>query len=566
MSRIFGVSSAVALSALLSLAGCSPARSNPTTTPAPVQEPEDLGERPEVFEQPVIKPRRDILGATRYDLPVEANSWVEAELDYLVNERSAVIGRWIERGSPYQGFIKRELKTAGVPTDLYHLAMIESGMLPTARSRAGAVGFWQFMPTTGRQMGLRVDDVVDERMDPVRSTRAAARHLRSLHGIYKDWALAAAAYNAGSGRVSRSMQKFGARDFWALAEQGDLAQETRQYVPRLYAMTVIGRDPSRFGLPTPAGGGSFAYDSIHVDYATPLEELSKISDVPREQLQKLNPHLVQGTTPSGYWVWVPSGKGVAMQRAYLASDFRKFQGLGTYTVRNGDNLGLLASLSGVAATRIRELNPGVEFEPLQIGETLKLPFEVAQQLAARSEEKAEKIRVAANPEKKASESREKADPKEKSDAGKKSGSKAGADAKEKKDPSDRDSRVREASNDRKSAASDDGDEGAQVHEVKGGETLWVIARRYDVPVERLQKLNDLSGSMIRPGQKLRIPVAVAAAKTAREEERREHVVEDGETLWGIARKYDTSVEAIKEANQLGERPIVPAQKLLIPRR
>src|SRR5690606_28423757 len=113
--------------------------------------------------------------------------------------------------------------------DLYHLAMIESGFVPTARSRVGAVGLWQFMPATGRAMGLRIDGDVDERMDPVRSTRAAARHLRDLYRSMGSWSLAAAAYNAGPGRINRGLRQYSATDFWQLAERGDLAEETRHY-------------------------------------------------------------------------------------------------------------------------------------------------------------------------------------------------------------------------------------------------------------------------------------------------------------------------------------------------
>ncbi len=445
----------IAVAALVSLSACA-GRPTPAGAPAPydfpVREPGLLGEPTEFFEVEVTAPKRDILGTAAYDLPVEANSWVEAELDFLVNERSAVIGRWIERGDLYQGFIKQELQTAGVPTDLYHLALIESGALPTVRSRAGAVGFWQFMPATARQSGLRVDDAVDERMDPVRSTRAAARHLRHLHRSFGDWALAAAAYNAGSGRISRGLQKFGATDFWTLAERGDLAEETKRYVPRLYAMTVIGRDRTRFGFAPPPIVPDFAYDSIQVEYATPLDELTKISRVSRDQLERLNPHLVRGITPEGgYWVWIPAGEGIAMQRAYLASDFRKFRGLGTYAVRAGDNLGKLSDLSGLSMSKIRELNPKVRFDPLQIGEELKLPFQVARELASRGE-----TRVAAAEEKPAKEE--------------------GSGAKTEK-------RAQRA------AEADDGDVGAETHTVTTGETLWEIARRYDVAVERLQAAN-----------------------------------------------------------------------------
>lgn len=517
----------LAFAALLcGLSACVPNRPTVAEPPAPVwqPEPEELGEGPQIVEERVAAPQRDILGDVQYDLPVEANSWVEAELDFLVNERRDVIARWIERGDFYESFVKEELGRQAIPTDLYHLAMIESGFVPTARSRVGAVGMWQFMPATGRAMGLRVDGEVDERMDPVRSTRAAARHLRDLHRSMGNWALAAAAYNAGPGRINRGLRQTSAGNFWELAERGDLAEETKHYVPRLYAMTVIARDRDRFGFGA-GGARTFTFDSIHVEYATPLRELARMGDVTFEELSGLNPHLVRGVTPAGgYWVWVPASRGPELQRAYLASDFRKERGYGTYAVRRGDYLGRIAERSGVGARRIRELNPRVEFDPLQIGVKLRLPYAAAEKLT----------KLADTPEA--------AEPAE---------TKVAAKAE-----TPRESSTSSGSRTKESNAS-----GGRTHEVRSGETLWEIARENGVSVESLQKANGLEGATIRPGMELKIP---AAAGAPAEPELAEHVVKGGETLWGIARKYGSSVEAIQKANELGARPIRPGQKLSIP--
>jgi membrane-bound lytic murein transglycosylase D len=511
------------------LAGCVPNRPVAPAAPAPVwqPEPEELGDGPEIVEERVTAPKRDILGSVSYDLPVEANSWVEAELDFLVEQRRDVIARWIERGDFYEAFVKEELRAQGVPTDLFHLAMIESGFLPTARSRVGAVGMWQFMPATGRAMGLRIDGEVDERMDPIRSTRAAAKHLRDLKRSMGTWALAAAAYNAGPGRINRGLRETSAENFWQLAERGDLAEETKHYVPRLYAMTVIARGRDRFGFAA-ASSPSFAFDSIHVEYATPLQELARMGDVSINELTSLNPHLVGGVAPSGgYWVWVPVNEGPGLQRAYLASDFRKERGYGTYVVRRGDYLGRIAERSGVGSRRIRELNPRVEFDPLQIGVKLRLPYAAAEKLTKRAEEPEAEApaepRVAA-----------KAEPAPERNA---------------------------ASASTKTESSASRAPAARTHEVRSGETLWEIARKNDVSVEALQQANGLDGATIRPGMELRIPAAEGEPAAP---ELAEHVVKGGETLWGIARKYGSSVEAIQKANELGERPIRPGQKLAIP--
>ncbi len=248
---------------LLLLAACSPGASRaPATAPAPVAAapvvaPDTVDSGPELEAEELKDASSTLLGSVRYDMPMEANTWVATELDFLVRQRKAVVGRWLERAEPYQEFVKGVFAGYGLPTDMHHLAMVESGFIPTARSHAGAVGLWQFMPATGRGMGLRIDDLVDERMDPVRSTHAAAKHLRDLHRTFGgDWSLAAAAYNAGTGRISRGMQGIGAKNFWELAVWGTLAQETRQYVPRLYAVTIIARDRERFGFTRAAGAGA----------------------------------------------------------------------------------------------------------------------------------------------------------------------------------------------------------------------------------------------------------------------------------------------------------------------
>lgn len=456
-----------------------------------------IGEGPELIEQEAPAEVTGVLGNAVYDLPVEANSWVEAEVNFLSRERPHVIQRWLERGDLYEEFVTAVLADQGLPADLRSLAMIESGYLPTARSHAGAVGIWQFMAATARQAGLRVEDEVDERMDPVRSTRAAARHLGWLHRSLGDWALAAAAYNAGSGRISRGMQATGATTFWELAVRGDLADETKHYVPRLYAMTIIAKDRERFGLPgRPAGVQGFAFDSIEVDLATPLGVLAASGAIPLARLAELNPHLIAGRTPSGrYWVWTPPGTGAEVQAAFSASAFRAGGGMKLYRARKGDQLGKVAERAGVSVEEILDLNAGVDWEKLVTGQQLVVPAGAAARIAAASEA-------------------------------------------------------------RRPAAVESGRNTKDLHTVAYGETLWKIADRYSVDVESLQRENELSGSRIMPGQRLKIPGAAVAAV--------QYTVKNGDTLWAIARAHGCSVAALRGHNALGSAPIQPGQQLVIP--
>jgi membrane-bound lytic murein transglycosylase D len=528
---------------LLSVGACAPSTRGVPHAPVPTlaAEAEELGAGPEIDEEEVRSAGRDLLGGVAYDLPLEANTWVEAELDFLVGQRAAVIGRWLERGDFYEPFIKTVLANEGLPTDLYHLAMIESGFVPNARSRAGAVGLWQFMPATGRMEGLRVDAVVDERIDPVRSTYAAARHLRSLHRRFSgDWALAAAAYNAGSGRISRGMEGFSANNFWDLAVWGDLADETKHYVPRLYAMTIIARDRPRFGFgQRPDGRHSFAYDSVQVDIPTPLAELAEIGGVSLDDLLRLNPHLLQRITPPGnYWVWVPLGYGPTVQHAFLTSDFRRDGGFATYVVKRGDNLGRIAERSGLSAARIRELNPKTSWDKLPVGHRLRLPAGATRTLAAQPAEEpapaAARVAAAA--------------------PARSSGAASGSQR-----------------------SSGGGAARAIEHKVKAGETLWAIARRHGVGVEEIRAANRMKNDTVVTGRTLKIPrggpaaaTQVAAARSggaAKVETPKsaEHVVRSGETLWSIAREYGATVDSIQAANRIADNVIVPGQRLVIPR-
>lgn len=470
----------------------------------------------------------DLLGPVTYDLPVESNSWVESELNFLMSERRDVVERWMQRGDFYKQFVQEVLREHGIPTDLYHLALIESGFIPTARSSAGAVGAWQFMPATGKDMGLRIENGLDERMDPVRSTRAAARHLRSLYRQHGDWTLAAAAYNAGSGRISRGLERFGVSSFWDLAQVGDLAEETRHYVPRLFAMTIIHRNRERLGLGG-AADATFAFDSVHVDYETPLTVLAEIGKVPAAELAAMNPHLTAGIVPSGgYWVWVPRGTGDGVQQAYLTSDFRAGQGLASYEVRSGDSLSRIAQRSGLTGSRIRELNPSINFDRLMAGATIKLPTSALRQLVAANEAAA---------------------------AGASTTAVASA------------ARTSNSSSSTGSTSTA-GSSGAQVHEVRAGDTLWDIARKYGLSIEQIQKANNMTGEVIRSGQKLQIPavvVAMADAGGSAATASVDHVVKSGDTLSEIAQTYGSTVRAIQAANGLGDGPIRPGQVLTIPR-
>jgi membrane-bound lytic murein transglycosylase D len=250
----------------------------------------------------------------------ETHARVDHYVRYFSGSARERIAARLEIGSRYEPMIRAKFRAAGIPEDMYYLALIESGYDNHAYSRAAAVGMWQFMASTARGMGMRVDWWVDERRDPVKATVGATRFLRWLNEQLGSYYLAAAAYNGGPGRVARGLTRYAAdmegetgdEKFFSLMEQDYLPRETKEYVPQLIAAALVGKNPARYGM-TLNTREPFAYDSVRVDPATPLAAVAKASGATTAQIVELNPHLLRGMTapmPKGVatWVRVPVGR------------------------------------------------------------------------------------------------------------------------------------------------------------------------------------------------------------------------------------------------------------------
>jgi membrane-bound lytic murein transglycosylase D len=248
--------------------------------------------------------------------PLSLNPQVKFFLDRFTGDGREVVNRWVGRAGRYLGMIRSVLRSRDLPEELAYTAMIESGYNPMAVSRAGAKGMWQFMAGTARRYGLRVDHWIDERLDPEKSTVAAASYLRDLYNMFGSWNLAQAAYNAGEVKVTRAMRATGSSDFWALARTNHLRTETKEFVPQIHAATLIGLDPTRYGFeftePNPAD-----VDHVTVPPSTDLRRLATTSGVTIETLRALNPVLVRAVTPpGGTWdLRVPAGSRPAVVAA-----------------------------------------------------------------------------------------------------------------------------------------------------------------------------------------------------------------------------------------------------------
>jgi peptidoglycan lytic transglycosylase D len=244
-------------------------------------------------------------------LPLRVNEHVLTWMHRFRTDQREEFQEVLQRRGAFEGLIRQRLRDRGMPEDLLYLAMMESGLKPRAESSASAVGLWQFMVSTAQQYGLRVDEWVDERRDPVRATNAALDYLRWLHDRYGSWYLAAAAYNAGPGRVDRVIAQHAGTDargedlYWAVVDH--LPRETREYVPRLVAASLLAQDADAAG--STSGARPYRFDRVFVPGATSLARVARILGVGEQVLRALNPHLIQAVTPPNetYPIRVPVG-------------------------------------------------------------------------------------------------------------------------------------------------------------------------------------------------------------------------------------------------------------------
>jgi len=280
--------------------------------------------------------------------------------------RVAITNR-LERGTRYEPMIRAKFRAGGLPEDMYYLALVESGFDPNAYSRAAAVGMWQFMTSTGRGMGLRIDWWVDERRDPIRSTTAAVRFIRGLRNQFGSLYLAAAAYNGGPGRVARGLAKYSddlentrqADDaFFVLAEKDYLHNETREYVPQLIAAALVAKEPIRYGMElTPME--PFAYDSVRVGGGTPLAAIAKAAGTTTAAIRDLNPHFLRGMLPPGtrMQVRVPVGMSEGFDSSLASLPKAERTGTRRVATKKGQTVGSLAHDNGISASMLESFNP-----------------------------------------------------------------------------------------------------------------------------------------------------------------------------------------------------------------
>jgi membrane-bound lytic murein transglycosylase D len=386
-----------------------------------------------------------------YDIPMVINEPVLKVLAVFQNDLHPIIARGLARSGRYLPMIHRVFAEEGIPRDLAQMAMVESAFVPRAVSSARAHGLWQFMARTGRQYGLASNSLVDERSDPEKATRAAARYLTFLYELFHDWYLAMAAYNAGEGKILKAMAKTGATDFWQLAQTRAIKPQTQSYVPAVLAATLINRNPAHYGFEV-EHEPALLYDTVVLDRSVSLAALSRASQVPLEDLQALNPELKRSITPKqpdGYGLKVPPGQRETVAASLASVPTAKMPNGKRYVVRKGDTLAKIARKSGVSEDELAAFNGLAPGASVGRGRALEIPERPAAAEAARAK------KPAASPR----ESKVSAEP-----------------------PS------------------------PTSYKVRNGDTLYAIARKHGTTVEELTAANSLSPeTRIRPGDTLTIP-------------------------------------------------------------
>lgn len=282
--------------------------------PAPIDEANEVTNYP---VDPNLKARAAAdIKATHSDLPLMMTDQVAGYINYFSTRGHGTLEHALERSGRYREMIERILKEEGVPQDLIYLAQAESGFYPYAVSRVGARGIWQFMASRARAYDLHRDFWMDERQDPEKSTRAAARHLRDLYNQFGDWYLAMAAYNSGPGTVQSAVKRTGYADFWELYHRNVLPKETRNYVPIIVAVTIMAKNPAQYGLESIVSDHEMNYDTVKINYPVDLRLVADCVGASPTELQELNPSLLRMVTPKGHFeLHVPPGSGQKYQDA-----------------------------------------------------------------------------------------------------------------------------------------------------------------------------------------------------------------------------------------------------------
>jgi len=312
------------------------------------------------------------LNRTPSAIPLELSDPVLSYVHFFSTERGrAILLSGLRRSGRYRPLIQKIFAEQGVPEELIYLAQAESGFLPRAISNKKAVGMWQFIAGTGANYDLIRTPNFDERFDPEKATRAAAKYLKDLYTRFGDWYLAMAAYNCGAGAVDRAVERTGYADYWELLKRHALPKETSSYVPIIVAMTIMAKNPLDYGLQSVDLDSPMDYDSIQVSAPTNLNLVADATLQPLSVIRELNPSLLKQVAPAGFLLHVPKGLSEATQASLAIVPPANRNAWRLHHVETGDTLTTLAKTYHLSASSIAAVNP--HKTSLEKGNVLLIP-------------------------------------------------------------------------------------------------------------------------------------------------------------------------------------------------
>lgn len=475
------------------------------------------------FPDSVLNGKGVVIDTSR-GFPITLNYKVRLAIQYFQSKGRGVFTRWLERSGKYENMIKEVLKKYEMPEDLMYLAMIESGFNPNAYSYARAAGMWQFISSTGRYYGLRNNWWFDERRDVLKSTEAAVRHLKDLYDQFGDWYLALAGYNCSPRKVHRNIRYYNTRDFWKLRR---LPRQTRNYVPTFLAATIIANDPKKFGFYVEKMQ-PVEFDSVHISESLDLNVIANLADTSYSHIKDLNPAVRRWVTPPGieeFAVYLPKGKKEIFLERYKQIPDSEKRSWVRHRIRHGESLSTIARKYHTTISVLKSTN-NLRSNLIRAGHYLLIPvpqnnahFYIAKSsYSGTSRKRSSKPAVVKNVpgHRKETYIVKKGDTlgeiaeryntrasKIRSWNGLRYGRYIYPDQKLTIwVPNDSMERLKSkvASTETKALSVNDG----SIYTVKRGDTLWDIARKYNVSVRQLKEWNNMRSSRIRPGDKLKI--------------------------------------------------------------
>ena len=409
--------------------------------------------------------------------------------------------------------IKQIFREEGLPQDLVYIALVESGYKPHALSRARAKGIWQFIRSTGRLYGLRVDWWVDQRCDPEKATRAAAKHLKDLYQQFGDWYLAMASYNGGANRVERAIKRLKTKDFWRIAKTRYIKRETKNYVPAILAAIMISKNPESYGFNV-NNNSSLQYDKVKIKSCTDLRVIAECCQTSLKTIIELNPELRRLMTPMGYSnyeIKIPKGTKEKFLTAISSIPESKRIAWRRHLVRPGESLSVIARRYKTSISAICQANNISNKHIIRAGRSLLIPigpvggkyypvWKTTSTRYDRNYNKGQKI----------------------------------------------------------------------LYRVRRGDSLYKIALRYGTNVASIKKWNNITSDILLPGKKLVLWAGTVASNTNYKMTKKNgkkpiiYQVKVGDTLYDIAKEFNTTIKDICRWNGISaRRKIFPGDKLTI---